>query len=229
MKKFIIEYIRIIGYTIVGLVFAYSSFYLLINLYHSKELARTVNIEVKEDAAYVSVGNKVEQVKNNISSFSSSKYKGSIPVHYLLTIQGRIENCARQFENETFLNLKDKKSLTVYDIEQLRRSYQNDVLSTCLVEQLYDLAVVDQTDRYPIESLKQIAPYMELDIKNLLASYNYITADILNNHIYYFTTDHTYTNLFGRQKLAYSELMASYNRAADLLVKVSEWFQEEVK
>lgn len=229
MKKFMIEYINIIGYAVVGLVFAYSSFYFLINLYHAKEVARLVTINPTEDVAYISVVEKIEQVRNNIAEFTPSQYTGTIPVHTLLNIQGRIENCAKQFENETFVGLKDKTQLTIYDIEKLRQSYQNEILSTCLVEQFYDLAVSDQTNHYVIPSLQQIAPYMELDIKNLLTSNTYLTADLLNNHIYYFTTDHTYTNLLGKQKLAYSELLSAYNRAADLVMKVSEWFQEEVK
>lgn len=228
MKKFILEYLSIIGYTITGLLFAYSAFYLLINLYHEKELDRGAQIIVKEDVAYNSVSTKIQEVKNNINSFSSSNYKGDVPVHILLTIQGRLQNCTTQFENETFKSFEDKTEFSVEDVEKLRQSFQNNILSTCLVEQLYDLAVANQSDRFPINSLKTIAPYVELNIKNLLAANNYLTVDLLNNNVYYFTTEHTHTNLVDKTKLSYAELVSSYNRAADLLLELSKWFKQEV-
>ena len=228
MKNFICEYLRLIGYTVVGLVFAYCSFYLLINLYHQRELANTMTYSAQEDTVYNSVMTKIEDAKNKINQFQSSDYTGAVPVHQLLNIQGRLQICTRQFENDTFLALKDKKELTILDVEELRKSLQNDVLNSCMVEQLYDLAVADETDRFDIPTLRTIAPYLELDIKNLLASNNYLTSDYQSNHIYYFTTSHSRLSFFDKLKLGYAEVIATYNRAADLLVEISNWFEEEV-
>lgn len=228
MKNFILEYCKIISYTLMGLIFAYSAFYLLINVYHEKELNRSFSYNAQEDVTYHSVLEKLELVRNNVSGFNSGNYKGSISIHHWFSIQGRIQNCAKVLENEAFLSFQDKKEITLRDVGLLRDVVQNEVLNGCLVEQLYDIAVSNQTDRYPIASLKRIAPYMELNIKSLLGSINYISSDLLNNNIYYFTTEHTNTNLLNKAKLGYSELLAIYNRSADLLVQLSEWFNEEV-
>lgn len=228
MKKFIIEYIKIIGYTVIGIIFAYSSFYLLLNFYHAKELKRSFSYDAKEDSNYMSVLEKMDQVQINLTQFNAANYKGSVPVHYLLNIQGRLENCRKQFSNEAYLNLQNKQEITFQEVGNLRDSFQNNILSTCLVEQLYDMAVTDETDRFPIASLKRIAPYVELNIKELLNSTNYLSTDLLNNSIYHFTTEHTNNNLFNKLKFSYSELLSSYNKSADLLLQLSEWFVMEI-
>lgn len=228
MKNFICEYLRLIGYTVVGLVFAYSSFYLLINFYHQKELSNTFSYSAQDDVSYNSVITKIDEVKNKINQFESSEYSGSLPVHQLLNIQGRLQICTRQFENETFLALKNKKELDILDVEEFRKSLQNDVLNSCMIEQLYDLAVADETNRFDIPSLATVAPYIELNIKNLLANNHYLTSDYQSNHIYYFTTQHSRLSFFDKLKLGYAEVIATYNRAADLLVEISNWFEEEV-
>lgn len=228
LKIFLIEYLRLIGYTILGLVFAYSAFYLLINLYHEKELSRSFEYTALEDMNYTSILTKISQVEENISGFNSNKYRGKIPVHQLLNIQGRIQNCTKLFKTEALIGLQENEVITIKDIGNLETSLQNEVLSGCLVEQLFDMAVADETDRYTIPSLNNIAPYMELNIKTLLNTNSYLTTDISNNHIYYFTTEHTNTSLFNKLRLGYSELLSTYNKSADLLLEVSEWFKEEI-
>lgn len=229
MKKFLLEYIKIIAYTVIGLVFAYSAFYLLINFYHYKELRSVVSIDVKEQPQYVEINEKIAQVKQNIGQFESNRYKGNVEVHHLLAIQGRMELCTREFQNETFVNLGKKTQLDVRDVDQFRLSYQNEVLSNCIVEQLYDLSVTGDEAKYQIPSLTRIAPFVRLDIENLLNATNYLRADLLNNSSYYFTTNHTSDTLQNKTRDGYGEVMGAYSRAADLLLNLSEWFKMEVE
>lgn len=229
MKKFLLEYAKIIAYTLMGLIFAYASFYFLINLYHQKELQNTINVEVAKQSQYIGINEKISQVKQNIQQFQSNRYKGPIEVHQLLAIQGRMELCVRQFQNDTFVNLGKKTVLNVQDVNEFQLSYQNEILNNCVVEQLYDLSIRGEGAKYPIPSLQAIAPFVRLDINNLLSSTNYLKTDLLNNSSYYFTTQHTSNTVQNKTSEGYGEVMGAYDRAADLLLNLSEWFLEEVE
>ena len=45
MKKILLEYANIIGYTVTGLIFGLSFFLLIINFYHMQELSETISVE----------------------------------------------------------------------------------------------------------------------------------------------------------------------------------------
>ena len=69
MKKFIQEYLKIFAYTGLGLAMIISSFYLLINFYHSSEVSKALYIS-ENDTNYTTYKQKLDEIKNNLSEFS---------------------------------------------------------------------------------------------------------------------------------------------------------------
>ena len=63
MKKLLLEYTNIIGYTIVGLVFGLSFFLLFINFYHAKELSEVVDISAYTATNRQNMENKLSKIK----------------------------------------------------------------------------------------------------------------------------------------------------------------------
>ncbi len=228
MKNLLLEYMKIIGYTVTGLVFAYVSFYLILNLYHSMELSRKISINLDEDSTYSNVINKIDKVTENISNFNSGDYHGNIPVGDLLTLKGKLEICTRQFKNDTFIQLKDKSELGIKDIYSFATSFQGFVLNGCLIQQFYDLSVEKEDGSLPIESIRNFAPFLKTDIELMIASSENTISNINYNNIYYFTTDHTNDTLFNKSAHNFYKTLTYYDKAADMALELSNWFQNEV-
>ena len=71
MKKFIREYLRVIAYTATGLVFVITSFYLLMNYYHSEEVKKPLYISAN-DIDYVEYNEKLEEISDNLKKYDNS-------------------------------------------------------------------------------------------------------------------------------------------------------------
>lgn len=79
--EFFKQYLKIINYTLIGLVFAFTSFYLLANGYHYLELRKDYHVEFNSQPLVTSFENKIKTVNDNISKFNANTYQGSIPVN----------------------------------------------------------------------------------------------------------------------------------------------------
>ncbi len=227
MKNILLEYIKIIGYTVVGLVFAYSAFYFILNFHHAKELSRTVSINVKENDMYNKIANNIAEVKGNIAGFNSGKYHGNVPLGFLLTMSGKLEICTRQFENETFMQLQDRTEFGAQDIYQFATSFQSSILNGCLIQQFYDLSS-STGNEIPDASVRSFAPFLKTNIESMIDSSSYIISSYHYNNIYYFTTDLTNNTLYNRSSQAFYKTLSLYDKSSDLLLELSNWFKNEV-
>ena len=62
MKNFIKEYLNIIAYSTIGLIFVITSFYLIMNYYHSEEVKTTIYVS-ENDINYQGYKDKLEKIK----------------------------------------------------------------------------------------------------------------------------------------------------------------------
>ena len=67
MKKLLVEYAKIFGYTFTGLIFGLAFFLLFINFYHYKEINTTVDLSEKLNTEQETVNAKLEQIITTIS------------------------------------------------------------------------------------------------------------------------------------------------------------------
>ncbi len=226
MKKILLEYASMLAFTITGLVFGLSFFLLFINFYHMEELAETVDIASYNDTNKASVENKINQIKNNISVYEQSNYQGSLNIYGLNTVKSRLENCVEIIESDDMMNYFDLDQIGINDSYNFTLDFRNKILNDCLVMQVTSMINTDTVESLPNFNL--IKPYIQIDLDNLLNSYNYVQNNIENSDHYYFTTETNKTNFFDLVEDSYTETMNNYQSTLDLLVEISNWYRYTV-
>jgi len=228
MKKILIQYTNIIGYTICGLLFAFSSFYLILNLFHQRELNTYYKVDPNTLDNYVSVTTKINKMKENIEE-NPNRVNNSSKAKFLSNLKSRLNTCSSSLINETFKGFGTKDAIGPLDVEHFRTSFQSDVLSKCLISQFYGLT--SETDEIASgqEEFMEIAPYIHLTIENMLPATSYLEDDLANNGSYYFNSDLARTTVHDKTVSGFHSVLTLYNQASDLLVEISNWYLEQVK
>ena len=226
MKKILLEYASMLAFTITGLVFGLSFFLLFINFYHMEELAETVDIASYNDTNKASIENKINQIKNNISVYEQSNYQGSLNIYGLNTVKSRLENCVEIIESDDMMNYFDLDQIGINDSYNFTLDFRNKILNDCLVMQVTSMINTDTVESLPNFNL--IKPYIQIDLDNLLNSYNYVQNNIENSDHYYFTTENNKTNFFDLVEDSYTETMNNYQSTLDLIVEISNWYRYTV-
>ena len=226
MKKILLEYASMLAFTVTGLVFGLAFFLLFINFYHMEELAETVDIASYNDTNKASIENKINQIKNNISVYEQSNYQGSLNIYGLNTVKSRLENCVEIIESDDMMNYFDLDQIGINDSYNFTLDFRNKILNDCLVMQVTSMINTDTVESLPNFNL--IKPYIQIDLDNLLNSYNYVQNNIENSDHYYFTTETNKTNFFDLTEDSYTETMNNYQSALDLLVEISNWYRYTV-
>lgn len=226
MKKILLEYASMLAFTVTGLVFGLAFFLLFINFYHMEELAETVDIASYNDTNKASIENKINQIKNNISVYEQSNYQGSLNIYGLNTVKSRLENCVEIIESDDMMNYFDLDQIGINDSYNFTLDFRNKILNDCLVMQVTSMINTDTVESLPNFNL--IKPYIQIDLDNLLNSYNYVQNNIENSDHYYFTTETNKTNFFDLVEDSYTETMNNYQSTLDLIVEISNWYRYTV-
>ena len=226
--EFFKQYLKIINYTLIGLVFAFTSFYLLANEYHYLELRKDYHVEFNSQPLVTSFENKIKTVNDNISKFNANTYQGSIPVNKMQVFYHNLKTCSDKFSNETIQNMKDKDKITIIDVYKLRESYENDILNGCIVNNLYWLTTINSdtfNNRYLLDNKDMIQLY----INSLLDETSYLKKDLINNSSYFFNTSIASSSIKDNTRDGFYEVIGAYNKAASFVEYVSNWYKDEVE
>lgn len=226
--EFFKQYLKIINYTLIGLVFAFTSFYLLANGYHYLELRKDYHVEFNSQPLVTSFENKIKTVNDNISKFNANTYQGSIPVNKMQVFYHNLKTCNDKFSNETIKNMKDKDKITIIDVYKLRESYENDILNGCIVNNLYWLTTIN-SDTFNSRYLLDNKDMIQLYINSLLDETSYLKKDLINNSSYFFNTSIASSSIKDNTRDGFYEVMGAYNKAASFVEYVSNWYKDEVE
>lgn len=224
---FLKQYMKIINYSLMGLTFAFASFYLLANAYHYLEIRKDFNVDFSSQTLVTDIDEKMNNVNKNISGFSAATYQGNLSTSQMMVIQQGLKGCINSFNNKTFQELRQKKTVGIVDVYNLRESYEDDVLSDCIVTNLHWTTTVSE-DTYNSRYLLENKDMMKLYMDYLLNATSYVKKDLLNNSSYYFNTT-VASAVKNNTKDGFYEVIGAYNRAASFVEYVSEWFRNEVE
>lgn len=223
MKKFFIEYINIIGYTITGLVFGLSFFILLLNFYHSREIA---DVYVKNSDfvdVYTKNKDKIEQIRTNISSFNANNYRGEVDQLTLMNIKSKLDMCISKYETTDANKIFTKKEVGIQDVYDLLGEYQTDIINDCITLQIYSINVNNNTSR--LKSFSTIKPFIDSNAKMLMSDLDYVKRNLQTTSAYSFSSNYDKTNIFQMSRDSYARIESSYENSLNLVLTVSEWFK----
>ncbi len=226
--EFIKQYLKIINYAMIGLVFAFASFYLLSNAYHYLEIRKDFITDFNSQPLVVDFETKIQNVKENISLFTTNNYNGNIPMNQMQVIYYNLKSCADSFENKTIQEMKGKNKITIIDVYRLRESYENDILSSCIINNLHwTTTITPETlnSSYLLDNQHMIQLY----INSLKEETSYLKKDLLNNSSYFYNTSIASSSIKDNTKDGFYEVMGAYQKAASFVEFISNWFRNEVE
>ena len=226
MKKILLEYANIIGYTVTGLIFGLSFFLLIINFYHMQELSSSVSVETYNVNNKQLIEQKLNTIRNNISVYSQDSYTGNLNIYGLNTSQIKLQECVDIMGSDEMMSYFSKNNVGIRDTYNFTVDFRNKVLNDCLVMQLKSMFNTDTISTLPNYNI--IKPYVDLNINSLVQSVGYIQSNIENSDHYYYSTDVNKSNFFDLTNNSYLEIVNKYQQSLDLLVEVSNWYRTVV-
>lgn len=227
MKKVFVEYFNLIGFSITGIVFGFTFFLLLINFYHYKDVNNTY---IKQDSDFKmnsEIGNKINKINENISSFDVNNYTGVENIYSLASIKSRLNTCVTKINTNEFKDILNKKEINVKDIYNMQQFYQINIANECLVKQLYE--ITSNESKIKISNSNTVTLFMQDDIESLIKSTDYLQKVIKSNSNYTFSSNSSKIDLYDNTKDSYYEILNKYNASIDYIYDVSLWFKEVSK
>ncbi len=227
MKRFIVEYINIIGYVMTGLIFAFATFMLFVNFYHYKEVNNKYVKSKEYTSAYDRNKEKIDQIRNNASVFDANTYKGRYNTFALMNIKSGLEICADKYTETSANKLFAKQEIMPIDDYRLLTYYQSDIINDCIVLHVYSVSVGDQLNEIP--SYAYVKPFVDNNTKSLINDMDYVKRTLQFNSSYQFSSDYSRGSIYNVTRDSYSRIEASYNSSVDMVLAFSEWFKNVVQ
>ena len=224
MRIFINEYTKVLAYTFIGLLFAYCSFFFILNIYHYQEVRKTYNINIQKNEDYKSIIKNIDLIKDNID-VDVDNYNGSSNKLAMFTLQKNINSCLDDIDNNYLKSLKNKKSVDIKDAEKMKTVLVNDVINLCLIEKLYYVTYNNDD----IKFLQKDAALLKSNIDGINVDGDFINKNIGSNSSLYFTTFDSSNNIYSKVGNNYEQLLNIYKRSTDVFLTISSKFGEEVR
>ena len=228
MKKFFMEYINIIAYTITGLTFGLSFFLIFINFYHYKDVNITYKKQESDYQISQEMKDKLSLIKQNIDSFNINTYKGTQDPYSLVSIKSKLDVCVSKINTDEFSKILSKEEISIKDVYHMQQFYQTNISNECIVKQLFELANTDNKSRIKIDSLNSISPFIEDNTNQLINSTDYVQKVIKNNSSYSFSSQTTKNELYEQTKDSYYAILNSYRNAIDYIYDISNWYKSAI-
>lgn len=222
---FLKQYLKIISYSLLGLVFAFASFYLLANLYHYLEIRKDYVADFSNHPIVTDIDKSLVQIQANINKFNSNTYSGSIPTLKMQSIKQNIEACLNSINNEEYRHMKSVNRISILDVYKLRETYENEVYNKCIVTNLYWLTELENINDSYLNNNKELTKYYFDTLKSLTS---YLKKDLINNSSYYYNTSIVSASIKDNTKDGYYDVMDAYTKATNFVLYLSNWYRMEV-
>ena len=222
---FIKQYFKVIGYMLMGLVFIFSSFYLLANAYHYLEIRKDYIVDFDQLPVVDSIKKNLEDTTANINAFDPNTYTGSLPVNTMILIKENLTNCVKHFNNDTYNSLHQKTRISIIDVYKLSDSYDEQILNNCIVNNL-NWVTSEKNDNLT-DYLIQTKDINKMYVQSLINSTSYLKKDLLNNSSYYYNTGIASSSVKDNTRDGLNEVLDAYNKASKYLLYISNWFRKE--
>lgn len=223
MKKIILEYLNMIGYTILGITFGLCFFLIFINFYHYKEVNSSYIKQESDFQAEKELKDKLSLVAEN-AKIDVNTYRGAEDVYSISSISSRLTSCVERINSEDFDKIINDKEISMKDLYTMQQFYQTSISNECLIKQIYELSEPTNT-RIQISSLPLIRPFMENHTNILMKNTDYIQKILKSNSSYSFTSNSSKNDIYDEVKDSYYELLNNYKMAVDYIYDISVWFK----
>ena len=228
MIDFLKEYCTIISYALIGLVFAFASFFLLVNLYHASDVSRVVSVDLDGNSTMQSIKDSLNRIETNLAEFDINHYHGNLTSFQMMTAENKLQNCAAALNNETFQKLFAKNEISIVDVYEFREAYENEVVGKCVIESLSWFTRASE-ENIADEYLQANEKILSLYLDSMKTDTSYLKKDLLNNSSYYFNTALATSTVHDKVRDGYYDVLSAYRNVVEVVEELSHWFYEETR
>ena len=212
MKSFIRNYLKILALTITALVFVLTSFYFIMNYYHSEELKRQIYIS-ENDINYKNYKEKLASINTNLIKFRNIKN----PSNDDRKMYDRLVTCYNSLDSFGTLS---KMNVNTYhsskEIHDLGSKFESYVLNNCWATNLSFLKQDDVPEKY-----KAVAPFISNYVNTISSQIDNSLSEIENNGSYFYSTNISSATIRNYLTSDYSMIARSYNDFASIVLELS--------
>ena len=214
MKNFIKEYLNIIAISITGFVFVLTSFYFVINYYHSDEVKKQIYVG-QNDPKLITYKDTVDKIKNNLDSFQ----KKGVTTGSYHNMYNNLNTCYTTLVTN-YYNVETNRFYSANDIYNLGGKFQSEVLNICWALHLSSIKESNISD------FKKIYPLVTNQVNGISKKTNNALEEIMNNSSYFYTTKITSVTIRNYLTNDYNMIVDSYQDFANIILYLSELLNE---
>ena len=128
MKRFFDEYFKMIMYTVFGLILVMSSYMIIVNIHHYRELSTKINVS-EADVDYINYKNNVNDIDELLNKYSKKDTK----------LFMALNNARVMLKTSGVFRLMPNTKLEYHDLYQLNDYFLNDLINDSWVMRLKEV------------------------------------------------------------------------------------------
>lgn len=220
------QYFKIIGYTLTGIAFGFSFFYILLNANHYSEIRRNFAFNSNEDKTVITIKQNLEQIKNNINTPVASEYINGVNINDINKLKNRFNICINSIDSNSFKEIMLKNTIDIRDVYKFRELYENEVASGCLVNQF--IQIISENSELSKLFIDDDKDLLKIIFNELINNTEYVKKDLLNNSSYYFSTEISLLTGKNLTRDSFYQILSSYEKSTSLLLELSKKYKNIV-
>lgn len=223
MKEFIIDFLELLANCVMVICLAFSSFLLLSNFYHYKEITHQTFLNLDSYAEYKEykdtmalVDKKMKSVNLNKSGYGTS----AKPIYEYY------DACIKSLNSGTFAKLESKTSITAKDVYDMNNEILKDYNNKCIFYIPYNITVINKNYHNSVP-FSNVYKTTEEKRSYVVANADYLTKAQLGNSSYGFVTDTTRGGIFDKTYIEFRLTINNYKLMSSILNDVADWYVAE--
>ena len=217
MKGFLSDFLKVLSNSILIIALAFTSFLLIINIYHYKEVSYKYEVNTSESDKYQNYKKMLAEIDKKMNSIdvSGSQYGSSAKPIYEY-----YKGCMKIFDDDSFNNLKNGSLVNTIDIYNANNKILNDYNNTCLFSIPYSISVMPSD----YSSFDEVRKLTEEKRKIVISNALYLTKATMGNSAYSFATNNFKGSVYDEVGSWYDLTLNNYTLMASILDDIADWY-----
>ena len=217
MKNKYKEFLTLLANVFLIVCFALSSYLILINYFHSKEINLKYTYNASQKSEHQNFKNSLTNIENNINSINTNN-------NYLESINNQFKRCIIKIKESDYYNLNNYE-IGLENIYKYNSFMYKTLQSECLY--LINLKIKDEKTNNSIKNSYFLEDEVLNKRKDIIFTSNYLSEKLSANNSYYYTSELTKTTIFNDIKYSMDLTINNYSRLIIELNKLSNWYLEQ--
>lgn len=218
------DFFKLFGNIVMMLGIIMSSFLLLINLYHYREISHIYNVDTSENISYKSIRDNINKseklVSIDISKVAASKTDSA------KAIQGTINKCITSFKGSELYKNSGMHAFKYYDTYTNMNYLYTKINAECNSLLKYGIKPYIESNSSVKSSYNNMINNYEKMFDVVASNANYMEKKSLNTNSYSFTSEMNRFSIFDDLRSDTEFTLRNYDIVSSLILDISTWYHD---